>query len=149
VNDRHAGDGALPSGQDASRIRVVAAALYDTQGRVLIAERPAGKPLAGRWEFPGGKIAAGESERDALARELEEELGIRVTAARPFMTLQHDYAERRVELAMWIVEAWSGAAHGLDGQRLRWVHPDALAHENILEADRPFIEALQRLRAPA
>jgi len=79
-------------------ILVVAAALYDRTGRVLIAQRPAGKPLAGRWEFPGGKVAAGESEHAALARELREELGIEVTASRPFMGRNHAYADRDVEL---------------------------------------------------
>ncbi len=126
-------------------IRVVAAALYDAEGRVLIAERPAGKPLAGRWEYPGGKIAPGESERDALDRELHEELGVRVTSARHFMTLAHDYDDRRVELSMWIVERYSGSVRSLDGQRLRWVEPSALSAEDILEADRPFTAALQRL----
>ncbi|MGH8322508.1 MAG: (deoxy)nucleoside triphosphate pyrophosphohydrolase, partial [Steroidobacteraceae bacterium] len=72
-------------------ILVVAAALYHHDGRVLIAERPAGKHMAGRWEFPGGKVAAGESEAQALARELREELGIDVTASRPFMRLAHSY----------------------------------------------------------
>ncbi|HKZ73427.1 MAG TPA: (deoxy)nucleoside triphosphate pyrophosphohydrolase [Steroidobacteraceae bacterium] len=130
-------------------IRVVAAALYDPEGRVLIAERPAGKHMAGRWEFPGGKIGEGESERAALDRELAEELGVRVLAARPFMRLAHDYGDRRVELAMWIVERHDGTVRSLDGQRLRWVAPSALASEDILEADRPFIAALQGLPAPS
>jgi 8-oxo-dGTP diphosphatase len=126
-------------------VKVVAAALYDTEGRVLIAERPAGKDMAGRWEYPGGKIGPGESERAALDRELREELGVRVTSARHLMTLAHDYADRSVELSMWIVERYSGSVRSLDGQRLRWVEPDALSAEDILEADRPFTAALQRL----
>ncbi|MGQ0835910.1 MAG: 8-oxo-dGTP diphosphatase MutT [Gammaproteobacteria bacterium] len=129
-------------------IRVVAAALYDAQGRVLIAERPAGKHMAGRWEFPGGKIGVRESEREALDRELSEEIGVRVLAARPLMRLTHDYRDRRVELSLWIVERYSGEVGSLDGQRLRWVSPAALDAEDILEADRPFIEALQRLSPP-
>lgn len=128
-----------------SSIRVVAAALYDTHGRVLIAERPPGKDMAGRWEYPGGKIGLGESERDALERELREELGVRVTSARHLMTLAHDYGDRHVELSMWIVERYSGAVGSLDGQRLRWVEPAALSNEDLLEADRPFTAALQRL----
>ena len=79
---------------------MVAAALYDRSGRVLIAQRPAGKPLAGRWEFPGGKVAAGESEEAALARELREELGIEMTTAKPFMRLTHAYPDREVELSL-------------------------------------------------
>jgi 8-oxo-dGTP diphosphatase len=126
-------------------VRVVAAALYNPQGQVLIAERPPGKHMAGRWEFPGGKVAAQESEADALARELREELGIHVQAARPLLSLTHQYADRCVELSMWVVERYTGEPQSLDGQRLKWVAPAQLATEDILEADMPFIEALQRL----
>ena len=126
-------------------IPVVAAALFDHAGRVLIAQRPSGKALAGRWEFPGGKVTAGESERQALARELREELGIEVLAARPFMRLTHAYAERDVELSLWIVERFSGEPRSLDAQALKWVAPGRLGSEDILEADQPFIEALRDL----
>ena len=122
---------------------VVAAALYDRDGRILIAERPAGKHMAGRWEFPGGKVNAGESEADALTRELREELGIEVASSHPFMRLAHSYADRDVELSMWIVERFAGEPQGLDGQRLKWVQPARLSDEDILEADRPFVEALK------
>ncbi len=122
---------------------VVAAALYDRDGRVLIAERPAGKHMAGRWEFPGGKVNAGETEAHALTRELREELGIEVTSSRPFMRLAHSYDDRDVELSMWIVEHYTGAPQSLDGQRLKWVQPARLFDEDILEADRPFVEALR------
>jgi 8-oxo-dGTP diphosphatase len=125
-------------------IRVVAAALYDAQGRVLIAQRPPGKHMAGRWEFPGGKVAAGESDVDALSRELAEELGITVGSARPLLTLHHDYADRSVELSMWVVEDYDGEPRSLDGQQLKWVPPARLPEEDVLEADRPFIEALQQ-----
>jgi 8-oxo-dGTP diphosphatase len=127
------------------QLLVVAAALYDSDGRVLIAERPAGKHMAGRWEFPGGKVDVGEAEAQALARELREELGIEVTSSRPFMRLTHSYDDRDVELSMWIVERYSGAPKGLDGQRLKWVQPARLLDEDILEADRAFVEALARL----
>ncbi|HXN80408.1 MAG TPA: 8-oxo-dGTP diphosphatase MutT [Steroidobacteraceae bacterium] len=127
---------------------VVAAALYDRAGRVLIAQRPAGKHMAGRWEFPGGKVTAGESEREALLRELREELGISVTAARPLMRLTHSYEDRDVELSLWIVERFAGEPEALDGQRLKWVAPARLARQDMLEADRPFIEALGSLPAP-
>jgi 8-oxo-dGTP diphosphatase len=129
-------------------ILVVAAALFDDAGRVLIAERPAGKPLAGRWEFPGGKVDAGESEHGALLRELREELGIEVIAARPFMRLTHAYAERDVELSLWIVERFAGEPRSLDAQALKWVAPARLRGEDILEADQPFIAALRSLAAP-
>jgi 8-oxo-dGTP diphosphatase len=129
-------------------ILVVAAALYDARGRVLIAQRPLGKHQAGRWEFPGGKVAPGESEGQALARELHEELGIDVTASRPFMRLEHSYPDRSVELSMWIVERFSGTPRGLDGQKLRWVTPAELPQADLLEADRPFVEALRDLPPP-
>ena len=129
-------------------MRVVAAALYNAAGQVLIAQRPPGKHLAGRWEFPGGKVASGESEPAALARELREELGIVMRAARPCMRLTHAYADREVELSLWIVEAFSGTPHALDGQQLKWVAPAELPHEDILEADRPFIAALAQLPPP-
>ena len=130
-------------------VRVVAAALYDSVGRVLIAERPAGKHMAGRWEFPGGKIATGESEAQALARELHEELGVTLGSCRPLMSLSHAYADRLVELALWIVLSYSGEPAPLDGQRLKWVSREELAAEDILEADRPFVAALARLPPPA
>ena len=126
-------------------VLVVAAALFDRAGRVLIAQRPAGKVLAGRWEFPGGKVSAGESERSALGRELHEELGIEVVAARPCMRLTHAYEERDVELSLWIVERFSGAPRSLDAQALKWVAPEHLGGEDILEADQPFIAALRGL----
>jgi 8-oxo-dGTP diphosphatase len=129
-------------------VLVVAAALFDHAGRVLIAQRPAGKALAGRWEFPGGKVDAGESEHGALRRELREELGIEVLAARPFMRLAHAYEDRDVELSLWIVERFAGEPRSLDAQRLKWVSPAALAAEDILEADQPFITALREVRAP-
>jgi 8-oxo-dGTP diphosphatase len=117
---------------------------------VLIAERPAGKHMAGRWEFPGGKVAAGETEADALVRELREELGVSVSACQPFMRLSHEYDDRIVELSMWLVESFTGEPVGLDGQGLKWVAPDALDQEDILEADAPFVAALQeRWRAPS
>ncbi len=123
-------------------VRVVAAALIGADGRVLIAERPAGKPLAGRWEFPGGKLAAGESEAEALARELAEELGVEPLGGWPMMRLTHAYEDRLVELSLWVVERFRGEPRGLEGQALKWVEPAALGGEDLLEADRPFVTAL-------
>ena len=127
---------------------MVAAALYDQAGRVLIAQRPAGRHMAGRWEFPGGKVGRNETESAALARELREELGVDVTAARPFMRLTHSYDDRDVELSLWIVEQFTGTPAALDAQRLKWVVPAQLAAEDILEADRPFVAELEDLPAP-
>lgn len=127
---------------------VVAAAILDPSGRVLIAERPAGKHMAGRWEFPGGKVAPGESEEAALARELEEELGIECVQARPMMRLTHRYPDREVELSLWVVERYRGEPQALDGQRLKWVQRTQLAGEDILEADRLFVAALVQWASP-
>lgn len=125
-------------------IEVVAGALFDERGRVLIARRPEGKELAGRWEFPGGKLIEPETPFDGLVRELREELGVTVCEAQRLLRYSHDYPERRVWLDMWIVTAWSGQAEGLDGQALRWVPVPALSAEDILEADQPIIDALLR-----
>ncbi len=126
------------------RLRVVAGALRNGRGDVLIADRPAGRHLAGRWEFPGGKVAAGESDQQALERELHEELGVTVRDSAWVMTLCHDYPERSVELVLFDVARFDGEPQPRDGQRLKWVALSALGAEDILEADRPFIAALQR-----
>jgi len=123
-------------------VSVVAGALYDAAGNVLIAQRPPGKALAGRWEFPGGKLHEGELAYDGLVRELREELGVTVHAARPLMRYAVKHPGRVIWLDMWIVTDWSGNAHGLDGQALKWVAPPRLREEDILEADRPIVEAL-------
>jgi 8-oxo-dGTP diphosphatase len=129
-------------------IQVVAAAIYDAAGNVLIAQRPAGRHMAGRWEFPGGKVGSDESELAALARELSEELGIEVQAARPCMRLTHAYESFDVELSLWVVERYAGTPRPLDDQRLKWVRPAQLPAEDLLEADRPFVEALAGLERP-
>lgn len=124
-------------------IRVVAAVLHDDQGRVLIAERPAGKPLAGYWEFPGGKLEPGESAHNALLRELHEELGIEVVDARPLMQLNHSYPERHVELDVWRVLHYEGKITARECQGLDWVNPGALPECNLLPADVPITNALR------
>jgi 8-oxo-dGTP diphosphatase len=130
------------------RLRVVAAALVDEQGRVLIAERPAGKHMAGWWEFPGGKVASGESDAQALVRELREELGVDAHPDAEIMTLSHEYPDRVVDLVLWRVST-AGEPQGLDGQQLKWVACALLGAERLLPADRPFLEALQLLSSTA
>ena len=127
---------------------VVAGALYDARGRVLITQRPAGKPLAGRWEFPGGKIHDGEAPYAGLVRELREELAVEVHAAEPLMRYDVVYPDRTVHLDMWIVTSWSGTVAGLEGQAWKWVEPPRLGAEDILEADQPIVAALSRRVAP-
>jgi len=103
--------------------------------------------MAGRWEFPGGKVDAGESEAQAVVRELKEELGIAVVASHPFMSATHAYEDgHEVELSMWIVDDFHGEPEALDGQEeLKWVRPAELLVEDIVEADLPFVDALQSL----
>ena len=112
---------------------------------ILVAQRPPGSWQAGRWEFPGGKVGPRESEPAALARELREELGVEVQDPQFCLRLTHAYPDRTVELSCWIVRDFSGEPRGLDGQQLKWVPAADLGLEDILEADGPFIAALQRL----
>jgi len=126
------------------RLHVVAGVLYDEEGRVLLAQRPEGKYMAGKWEFPGGKLIAGETEAAALKRELAEELGIEVLECAALMRLQHQYPDRQVTLSVWSVGRYSGNAQGLEGQALRWVAPAALFGEDLLPADWPIVEVLNQ-----
>ncbi|GMW06927.1 MAG: 8-oxo-dGTP diphosphatase MutT [Gammaproteobacteria bacterium] len=130
------------AGSSSGEILVAAAVIRDASGRVLIARRPPGRPLAGSWEFPGGKIAAGETPREALARELREEIGIEVRAAAPFIRYRHDYPGRAVVLDVWTVAEYTGEPRALEGQALRWESVDRLMAAGLLEADRPIVEAL-------
>jgi 8-oxo-dGTP diphosphatase len=127
-------------------LRVVAAALVrrgtDGELQVLIAQRPPGKWQAGLWEFPGGKIDAGETAEAALVRELTEELGIHALQRFPVQTFHHDYPDRSVEIGLWLVPEFRGEPRGLDGQALRWIAPAMLAHSDLLEADLPMITPL-------
>jgi mutator protein MutT len=122
----------------------------DAQGRVLIAERPAGKHLAGRWEFPGGKLEHGEERRTGLARELREELGIIITGTpRPLIRLEHSYPDKHVHLDIFVVRQYQGEPQGREGQALRWVFQDELESVELLQADGPIVPALrlpERLR---
>lgn len=123
---------------------VVAAAVIDAAGRVLIAQRPPGKHLAGGWEFPGGKLEPGEDRRVGLARELREELGITSSAAlRPLIRVRHAYDYGDVLIDMWVVRQYSGEPRGLDGQALRWCTQHELESVELLPADGPIVAALR------
>ena len=124
-------------------VRVVAAVIFDAERRVLVTQRTAGKTHAGRWEFPGGKIEAEETEEAALRRELREELGVEVLAARALMELTHEYADRAVRLSVWQVDALRGVPVGLEGQPLRWLSAAALRTIPLLAADAPIIEWIE------
>ena len=123
-------------------VRVVAAVLFDATGRVLTAQRPAGKHMAGWWEFPGGKRGLHEPPEQALARELREELGIELQRCHPLLQLRHHYADRVVELEVFMVDEYAGQPAGLEGQALQWVELAQLPRHQLLPADRPIIEAL-------
>ncbi len=124
-----------------TRLHVVAAVIRDPQGQILIAQRPAHKHQGGLWEFPGGKVEAGEAPAVALERELAEELGIRVTAARPLLQVRHDYPDQAVLLDVWQVDAFTGEAHAAEGQPLAWVAPRALLDYEFPAANRPIVQA--------
>jgi len=122
---------------------VAAGILCDDAGRVLIAERLCDGPFNGLWEFPGGKIAAGETASDALLRELAEELGIEVTAYSTFMNLRHEYDDRIVTIEFFMVRDWNSEPVGREGQALRWVAKGELDSSELLPADVPVVEAIK------
>jgi 8-oxo-dGTP diphosphatase len=133
----------------AATVHVVAGAVFDAGGRVLIAQRPHGRHMAGEWEFPGGKLAVAEPAYAGLVRELREELGIEVCAAVPVITYPYDYPDKRILLDLWRVVRYRGEPRGLDRQALRWVTLEELPHAALLAADRPMIAALMRCAPPA
>lgn len=123
-------------------VDVAVGVIIRPDGHVLVAERPAGKPSAGFWEFPGGKLEPGESPAEALTRELREELGVEVNAAWPWITRRHVYAYATVQLHIHRVLRWHGEPHGREGQRLRWVDPRSPAADPLLPANHGIMQAL-------
>ena len=123
-------------------IDVSAGILADEDGRVLITERLGEGPFQGMWEFPGGKIASGETAEAALIRELQEEIGIDALEFAPFMLLEHDYPDRSVRLHFFKVKKWQGEPIGIDGQKLRWIMPAEIDPGCLLPADAPVIAKL-------
>ncbi|ALP51772.1 thiamine monophosphate synthase [Candidatus Tenderia electrophaga] len=124
-------------------IHVAAALICNDQGQVLIAKRPAHKHQGGLWEFPGGKVEAGEDVLAALTRELDEEVGIQVGRARPLIRVKHAYPDRSVLLDVWRVDGFRGTPHGREGQPLAWCHVDELSRWDFPAANRPIIAAAQ------
>lgn len=123
-------------------LEVAAAVVQRPDGEFLLAERPAGKPYAGWWEFPGGKIEAGESPYHALVRELHEELGIAVDVAHPWLTRVYSYPHATVRLHFFRVVRWHGEPHGKENQRLSWQYPDAVTVTPLLPANGPVLRSL-------
>jgi len=129
---------------------VVAVALVDPDGRVLLAQRPPGKSLAGLWEFPGGKIEPGERPEETLIRELAEELGITVKEAclAPLTFASHAYESFHLLMPLYVCRRWEGLARPQEGQALKWVRPRDLASYPMPPADLPLLPALVDLLGP-
>lgn len=123
---------------------VVAVALVDVDGRVLVSERPAGKQLAGLWEFPGGKVEPGERPEETLIRELSEELGITVEepCLAPLTFASHAYPDFHLLMPLYVCRRWEGTPRSMEGQALKWVRPKALRDLAMPPADAPLIPFL-------
>jgi 8-oxo-dGTP diphosphatase len=128
-------------------VLVSAVALVDVDGRVLLAQRPAGKAMAGLWEFPGGKVNTGETPETALIRELSEELGIDVAASclAPFTFASHSYPDFHLLMPLYVCRKWSGIPAPREGQRLTWVRPARLGDYPMPPADAPLVAMLRDL----
>ena len=128
-------------------VLVAACALIDADGRVLVAERPVGRSMAGLWEFPGGKLHKGETPEACLIRELKEELGIDTAAAclAPLTFASHAYADFHLLMPLYVCRRWTGEVLGLEGQRLDWVRPNDLFKLPMPPADRPLLPFLHEL----
>ncbi|TVP73087.1 MAG: (deoxy)nucleoside triphosphate pyrophosphohydrolase [Rhodobacteraceae bacterium] len=126
-------------------VLVSAVALVDSDGRVLLAQRPPGKAMAGLWEFPGGKVEPGETPEAALIRELHEELGIDTWASclAPLSFASHAYADFHLLMPLFVCRKWQGELRGREGQTLKWVRPAQLRDYPMPEADLPLIPILR------
>ncbi|QCK84946.1 (deoxy)nucleoside triphosphate pyrophosphohydrolase [Phreatobacter aquaticus] len=130
---------------------VVACALVDPDNRVLLAQRPEGKPMAGLWEFPGGKVEPGERPEQTLIRELREELAINVEepCLAPLTFASHAYETFQLFMPLWVCRRWEGQVRGAEGQRLAWVKPGRLRDYPMPAADEPLIPFLTELLGEA
>ena len=128
-------------------VLVAACALIDADGRVLLAERPAGKSMAGLWEFPGGKVEAGERPEETLIREMKEELGIviREPCLAPLTFASHAYPDFHLLMPLYVCRRWEGIVAAQEGQKLAWVRPNKLRDYKMPPADEPLIAHLMTL----
>ena len=128
-------------------VLVAAVALVDADGRVLLARRPPGKAMAGLWEFPGGKVAPGETLEQALIRELREELGIDTeqSCLAPLAFASHSYEDFHLLMPLYVCRVWNGIVTAKEGQELRWVRPARLRDYPMPPADAPLIPVLRDL----
>ena len=125
------------------QVAVAAGVIKNTKGEVLIAKRADDQHQGGLWEFPGGKIEPNESAQQALARELNEELGIEVSASHPLIRIHHQYTDKSVLLDVWVVTHFTGEARGLEGQPIQWVAPAKLTEFDFPAANAPIVAAAQ------
>ena len=123
--------------------RVVAGILADAAGRVLLAERTGDHTLAGLWEFPGGKIGAGETSEAALIRELAEEIGVQIDSVKPCLQLDYEYPDRHVSIEFFLIRQWRGTPAGLEGQGLRWLLPGDIDARELLPANAAVLDWLR------
>jgi len=128
-------------------VLVAACALIDADGRILLAQRPEGKSLAGLWEFPGGKVEAGETPEETLVRELQEELGIqtKIACLAPLTFASHTYETFHLLMPLYICRRYEGIPHGREGQAIKWVRSQTLRDYPMPPADEPLIPFLQDL----
>jgi 8-oxo-dGTP diphosphatase len=128
-------------------VLVAACALIDADGRVLLAERPAGKAMAGLWEFPGGKVEAGERPEETLIREMKEELGIviREPCLAPLTFASHAYPDFHLLMPLYVCRRWEGIVQAQEGHQLAWVRPNKLREYKMPPADEPLIAHLMTL----
>lgn len=131
----------------AKLVIVAACALIDADGRVLLAQRPEGKPMAGLWEFPGGKLAEGETPEAALVRELKEELAIDVAPSclAPIGFASENSTDFHLLMPLFVCRKWSGTPQPLEAQRLAWVRPDRIGDYEMPPADKPLAAQLRDL----
>ena len=123
-------------------VRVVVGVVFDVDGKVLITRRPEHVHQGGLWEFPGGKVEFGEDVESALARELQEELGIEIIAVQWFLQTQYAYPDKLVLLDVWWVKTYKGRVRGAEGQAIDWLEPRALYERRFPAANYPIIEAI-------
>tara|TARA_B100000686_G_scaffold333619_1_gene399779 strand:- start:125 stop:526 length:402 start_codon:yes stop_codon:yes gene_type:complete len=128
-------------------ILVAALALVDTDGRVLLAQRPADKSMGGFWEFPGGKVEPGETPEQTTIREAREELGINVehSCLAPLTFASHSYADFHLLMPLYVCRIWNGVARSMEGQDLKWIRPTEMDADTMLPADAPLVAHLRDL----
>ena len=130
---------------DVPIVLVAAVALFDIDGRVLIAQRPEGKSMAGLWEFPGGKVEAGETPEQALIRELREEIAVDTVESclAPFTFASHTYDDFHLLMPLFVCRKWTGTVTPMEGQQIKWVMPAQLRDYPMPPADKPLIAMLR------